>query len=645
MHKAWPEVLGEFARVFEEPEHLPCSEWNERHRYLPNGQPFRAWPWQAEILDCVDEPEVNEVILEMASQTVGKSEVLLGILTYKIATMPADYLVVLPNLNQAERWSRTRWLNTVKQTPILQQLLPGEGARTLAASGSKLLFKRFENSASLSICGANSAATLAAASIRGLFFDETDLAQAELLGIGSPFANAARRLTSFADSFLVEASSPTIAGESRIDEDYQRSDRRQWLVPCPACGHRFELRWEVVYWEKTSTRAHRPETACIKCPACSQTHQDTVRRLMVLNGAWVPENPVEKRVRGYRMSAINVLQPTRKGFASRLHEMAVEWLEAQGNPLKLQPFLNQVAGESWVKEEVKAMPAESLLERRENYFHSDELPDPARSVLPERILLLTAAIDVQVNRLESLICGWTRGRSCYVIDHRQWPCNPAQPDGWNVVGEYLAQTWTTTWANGKRLGPHITLVDSGYLAPMVQQFCAQGHYRFPTRGVGSAALPLIQPMADKRFKAQEIHTDVGKSLFYNRLAIQERDSDGYIHLHMGLGREFCEQLLAEVTVRDKRTGRLVFRLQRERSNEALDLMILCLAGEVSLRAPYDKLECERLGVEKLPVSNDTGKLEPKAEAMSNDTPPPPPPPRRRRVIRPGFWGPGGIRGL
>jgi phage terminase large subunit GpA-like protein len=123
-----------------------------------------------------------------------------------------------------------------------------------------------------------------------------------------------------------------------------------------------------------------------------------------------------------------------------------------------------------------------------------------------------------------------------------------------------------------------------------------------------------------------VHTDAGKYLFYSRLNIHDRGSDGYIHLHIGLGQDFCEQLVSETAVREPRSGRLVFRLRREASNEGLDLAILNLAAEYQLRTPYQQLEAERTGIQ------------PKPETAA-------PSQRQRRRLPRSFWGPSGIRDL
>jgi phage terminase large subunit GpA-like protein len=587
-HETWPEIIGAFSGHFRPPEALSTAEWNQKYRRLPDGLAFVPWPWQIEPMNAGAEPEVGEIILMMAAQLCGKSEILLSILAHQIVSRPADYLLVMPTLPQAERWSRTRWANTVKWSPVLQELLPGENRRTLASSGSKLLFKHFTNGANLAIATANSAAALSAASIRGLYADETDLWPRELLDSGSPFALAARRLTAFPDSIFVQASTPTIAGESHIESEFGRSDRRRWQVPCPSCGESFLLRWSRVIWSRGESGKHRPETARIKCPSCGAEHDDATRRLMVLNGRWAPENPEQKRVRGYWLSGMNALVGTRKGFVSRLHEQAVEFLEARGNPVTLAPWVNSVAGESFVREKIKALPIEFLLDRREDYFEA-QLPDPASSVLPESVLGLTGGVDVQQRHIESLIIGWTKDKSSYVVDHRTWPGNPTQADAWQLLGEYLSQSWQTT--KGDRLPVAMSFCDSGFLPGMVHEFCRAGPHRWPTKGIASVALPWVERSGDKKKRMILIHTDAGKFLFYSRLAIDKPDQAGFIHLHNALDEEFCRQLLAETAVEDRRAKRLVFRLVSDGvRNEALDLFILAMAAAEWIKFPFERLD-------------------------------------------------------
>jgi predicted small integral membrane protein len=97
-------------------------------------------------------------------------------------------------------------------------------------------------------------------------------------------------------------------------------------------------------------------------------------------------------------------------------------------------------------------------------------------------------------------------------------------------GKYLLQSWATT--RGKRLAPYWTFVDSGYLPTEVYKFCRSGTHRFPTKGIGTASMPWVEPTPEKRHGLLHIRTAAGKYLFYSRLAINERTADGYVHLPM-----------------------------------------------------------------------------------------------------------------
>jgi phage terminase large subunit GpA-like protein len=587
-HPAWKGIVADFSTVFRPPEQISCTEWNRRYRKLPNGLAFSPWPWQTTMLNVASEPEVGEVVIMAPAQLVGKSEVILGVLTHRIATEPADYLLSLPSLPLCEKWSRTRWTNTVRWSPILQTLLPGSGKRTLASSGSKLLHKSFTNGSSLAIATANSAAALSASSVCGLFCDEVDLWPRELLDLGSPFALAARRLTAFPNSIFVQASTPTIAGESHIEAEYSRSDQRKWYVPCPICGQEFVLRWGNVVWDKAESGGRpKPETARIRCE-CGAEHDDATRRLMVMNGRWIADNPEQRRVAGFWMSGMNVLLPTRKGYVSRLHEQVVEFLETRKNPVTFAPFVNSVLGESFVREKIKVLPIEYLLERREDFF-GDQMPDPAESVLPEAVQGLTGAVDIQQRWIESLVVGWSRDKSSYIIDHRTWPGNPAIAENWHALGEYLSTSWQTV--KGERIPVAMSFIDSGYLPEKAHEFCRAGPHRWPTHGIASVALPWVERSGNKKKKLILVHTDAGKFQFYSRLAISDPAQAGFIHIGKNIDEEFCRQLLSETAVEDRRAKRLVFRpVTQDIRNEALDLMVLAMAAAEWIRFPFDRLD-------------------------------------------------------
>jgi phage terminase large subunit GpA-like protein len=624
-------LLGGFRNLFKSREHLNCLSWNEKNRRLGTGGRFHAYPWQRAWLLAPEEPDVSEIVIKSGAQVLGKSEALLSTLAYCVVCRPADYLVVLPSLPMAERWSRTKFANTVAMTPALAELLPGEGKKAL---GGSLLFKKLTNGASVAVTGANSASSLAAASISGLFFDEISLAPRNLTGEGSSVALAKRRLASFKNSFYFSASTPSTEGECTISESYELSSRHKWTVPCPSCGHRFSIQFSDIVWDSPEGQ-HRPESARLRCPECKAEHSDSTRVLMVMNGEWVAENPAEVRIKGFWLSGFNVMLPARKGYVSRLHEFVSEFLAVRKNPSSLQPWVNGVCGETFAPDVLRPVSAEYLIQRKENFFNSDEEPDPATHDLPEKILVIVGAVDVQSNRLESLLVGFGRGHVSWLLDHRIWPGNPSLPETWNPLGEYLSASWRAPgWqAPDKRLAPSLVFVDSGFLSPIVYAFCARRMNCFASRGLGLSTLPLVEIAAGKRGVTgglRLIHTDATKQLFYTRIRIDDREAEGFVHIHTLIGADFLRQVTSETATRDARTGQIRFKLMKNASNEGLDLCVMAVAAEYHGRPRYDTLEAERRGVATLPPE------EMQQHALS------PLPPRKPRPRRPSIWGRGGI---
>ena len=115
--------------AFRPPERLTVSEWAVRHRRLsPEGSAFtgrfrlESAPYQAEPMEAVNDPEVQSVVLQWASQT-GKTEILNNIVGFFISEEPSPMLVLQPTLDMAETWSKDRLAPMVRDTTILTDLV------------------------------------------------------------------------------------------------------------------------------------------------------------------------------------------------------------------------------------------------------------------------------------------------------------------------------------------------------------------------------------------------------------------------------------------------------------------------------------------------------------------------------------------
>ena len=234
--------------AFRPPERLTVSEWAVRHRRLsPEGSAFtgrfrlESAPYQAEPMEAVNDPEVQSVVLQWASQT-GKTEILNNIVGFFISEEPSPMLVLQPTLDMAETWSKDRLAPMVRDTTILTDLVADARARD---SGNTVLHKRF-NGGHITVAGANSPASLASRPIRVVLCDEVDRYPNSAGAEGDPISLAQKRSDTFFNSVHVTTSTPTIKGVSRVEAEFDLTDQRRWFCPCPHCGEHQTLEWAQV---------------------------------------------------------------------------------------------------------------------------------------------------------------------------------------------------------------------------------------------------------------------------------------------------------------------------------------------------------------------------------------------------------------
>jgi phage terminase large subunit GpA-like protein len=118
-------------------------------------------------------------------------------------------------------------------------------------SGNTILAKEFRGGV-LVMTGANSAVGLRSMPVRYLFLDEVDGYPLDVEGEGDAISLAEARTRTFARRKIFIVSTPTIAGASAIEREFEASDQRRYFVPCPHCGHRQWLRFEQLRWERAT---------------------------------------------------------------------------------------------------------------------------------------------------------------------------------------------------------------------------------------------------------------------------------------------------------------------------------------------------------------------------------------------------------
>ena len=540
------------------------SAWSDKYRILTSkgsGEPGQ-WrtdrtPYLREILDSLSVNSPAQRIVLMFAAQLGKTEVGLNWIGYVMQHAPGPMLTVLPTLEVRKRWVRQRLDPLLTETPVIRALFDARRARD---AGNAEDMKDFPGGM-LVIGGANSPASLASMPIRYVLCDEVDRFPWEVGQEGDPLGLIDERTKTFPRRKVLLVSTPTVKGASRIEGEYEKSDMRQYHVPCPHCGEHQVLRWR--HEDGRYGLIHNAATGAVyyACIHCGERIDEHHKPAMLAAGRWIPRHP-ERAVRGYHLSGL--YSPIGLGFTWA--ELWRKWEEAHGDTANLKRFINTTLGESW-EEQGDSIEDLALIARLEDY--PETLPASLR----------TAGVDVQKDRLEASIVAWGAGEEGWLIDHLILPGDTARPEVWENLHDALTDA-----------GIAFAAIDSGYNTSMVYAFTEKRRWSVAVKGITGMGRPLIedekkrrQRLRNRRKKAAHVEplgVDQGKALLYARLKLPV-PGPAYLHFPRdpAFDDEYFAQLAAEKLV-TKIRGTRPFQewVQTRPRNEALDCLLYALAA-------------------------------------------------------------------
>jgi phage terminase large subunit GpA-like protein len=574
---------------------LSVSAWADQHRMLSSkasAEPGR-WrtartPYLREIMDCLSPASPVERVVFMKGAQVGGTECGSCWIGYVIHHAPGPMMAVWPTVEMAKRNSKQRIDPLIEESPVLAERIAPARARD---SGNTILAKEFRGGV-LVMTGANSAVGLRSMPVRYLFLDEVDGYPIDVEGEGDAISLAEARTRTFSRRKIFIVSTPTIAGASSIEREYEASDQRRYFVPCPHCGHAQWFRFECLRWERG-----RPETVAYVCESCDVPIAEHHKTWMLEHGQWRATAPGNGRTAGFHLSSL--YSPV--GWRS-WREIAAAWEGAidkvTGSASAIKTFRNTELGETWI-EEGDAPDWQQLLERREEY---------RIGAVPRGGLLLVGGADVQKDRIEVSVWAFGRGKEAWLVEHRVLMGDTARDAVWTGLRAVLGETWTH--AGGAQLPLARLAIDTGFATQEAYAFvraCRDSRVMAVKGAARGAALIGVPTAVDvtvagrklrRGVKVHSVAVGIAKQEFYNHLRLHADVAadgvtpvypPGYVHLPK-VDAEYLQQLCAEqlITRRD-RSGYPVREWQKLRErNEALDCYVYARAAAAA--AGLDRFE-------------------------------------------------------
>jgi phage terminase large subunit GpA-like protein len=607
-----------FLATFTPPDRSPICSWIEQNVYLsernsPSSGRIKLWKHQKGLLEAIGDRSLPFITVIKAART-GYTKTLMGAAANYAANRPASIGLLVPTTDDARKISISEIGPLFAESPSLRGLLnTGRTGRHSDAETDTLTYKAFAHGGSLKILSARAPRNLRSHDIKILLIDECDAM--EVTSEGDPIELAIKRTLAHADRKVVCGSTPTIEGLSFIHARYELSDKRIFEVPCPHCYSLFEMLWEHLTWPQDL-----PSEAYLICPTCHDPIDEAFKRQMVNEGDWRATVPTVLGHAGFRMNPLlSQFENARWGL------LAEEFLRAKkGGPSQMMVFTNTTLGK------VATFSLDSVDEK----FLQAKVEPFDLTHFPREILLLTAGVDTQRDRVELCLLGWSQDNQPCVLGYFIFHGSVLEPYVWKDLDTFLQQKYQHP--NGYLLGIDGTAIDSGgtgsgpeSMTQAVHNFCDPRVYRriYAIKGQGGPR-PIWKQSFSKKARANKLfHVGVDQlkvELLERLAAMPFLDASGEpaltdsghgrnpvsLRLSHSLPEVYFEQCSSERKY-VKNRPKIEFRPIREGArNEALDASCYALAVRHALNFVNLKRRAEKRGDGKATVP--TQALKPQA---------------------------------
>lgn len=613
------QLVRKLLKILKPPEDLTVSEWAEKKRRLSSESSAEPGPWRTsrtpylrEIMDCFTDSRIRHIVMVAASQ-VGKSEFINNVIGYIIDEDPGSILFVHPTNTDAKEFSTLRIAPMIRDSPALAAKVVSPKSRT---SGNTILQKSYPGGI-LTMCGSTEAHSLASKPIRYVMGDERDRWAKSAGNEGDPWSLAMARQKTFYNAKSIEVSTPTVKGASAIEASYIRGTMERWKSRCPHCGEYHEIRFQDIRYEYETAIVAKVKTYKVLkvfyiCPDCGFTSSEV--EMKRAPARWEAENP-DALAHGTRSFWLNAFVSAWASWES----IILEYLQATGDTTKLQVVYNTSFGELW-EDRGDIMDEDALLGRREVYD----------AELPEGVLILTAGVDTQDDRMEYEIVGHGHFGESWGIERGIIIGRPDTAAVWRKLDELVFDR-VLHFRDGLGLRMSLSFVDEGgHFTQTVREECRKRirKHVFAIKGMPGPDKPYTAP--PKKMKIMfhqkvvgrcwqyQLGVDAGKQIIMDNLKVQTPGSR-YCHFPKrdDYGPAYFKGLLSEhlvYNVNKKQPWEWV-KIPGHERNETLDVRNYATAACKALSPDFDEIEKKIKKIRGEPIPP-----EPKAPAPHPATP-------------------------
>jgi len=528
---------GDILKFAEENRYLGKNETSTPRMYKP-------FPYQIEPYKVLNNDDFRELVLVWASQT-GKSLTFENIILYYMVAENASCMYSWPTKDAASKCAQEKIEPMFRNSPTIKKLL----SSNKRSSDNRKLYKKLKNGSYIRLIGCTPT-ELAGESVRLVIADEVD--RMEEQGEGDPVNLLHRRCASFPNKIKLTTSTPKYEETSRIWKRFLAGTQHYYYIKSPTTNQYFKLEWANFKIDRDN-----PELSTLIDPTSGLPISDDDRKNLIYRGEW--KATVKSGIYSFHLNGMYRVTPTTKGYKSAYHEWAIDYMAAEKSG-KLQDFNN-----TFLSIPVKEETGEKL----EHGDYSKYLIDINLDSISNDIIAITSGTDIQQNRKECYVYGWTQDLRPTLLESIIIDGEPADIETWNELDKFLGKSYTRE--DGKKILITSSFIDSGNWQNTVLNFTENKSYRgiFPVRGATTVDAPLMEKTQNRK-RQWIVGTNEAKDLIFSDYFL------GRIKFNKAFADEdYFKQLFSET--KQHKNGKYSYHKITQR-NESLDTFVYALAA-------------------------------------------------------------------
>lgn len=566
-------------RALEPDLDVTVDEWSDRFMVIPKSSGSNEYgqyrtsrtPHARAVMRALSDNHPCKRVVAMCASQMFKTQIALNWLCSTIYQSPSNILWLMPTGKLHKRIA-ARIDKTFKAIPELaERVAPPHSRDAMNNMDTKEYI-----GGTLFIATAGAAANLSEVPARRVAFDEVDRAEANVNGEGDPVKLAEARQTTFdRNRKAYYYSSPTIAGESKIQSLYQSGTQREALADCIHCGHAQVLEYERLRMSEDGQNAMYP------CSECGGVMYESDKTKMFARGAWTDGVPGDGETESFAISGMYLPYGWFPWVGLMREYAAAKVLLDEGSEEAMITFYNTRLARCWARQKEQTRYDE-LMARSEDY---------RLGTVPAGGLKLTAAIDTQSDRLELKVTAWGDGLECWIIDYQIILASPSESATWERADSMLSTKYRHE--HGQEMGISAVFVDSGgHATQEVYNFTHSRRRRhiYAIKGASKPNRPILSAkpaLVDMTWRGETVKrgaqlwhvgTDTAKDYLASRW--KRGSGNGSVHFSRDLPEDYYKQLTSEYRVSGYKRGMKTswWEKKQQDRNEALDLMVYNLAA-------------------------------------------------------------------